>query len=77
MYIAGAALLQGLEGLQLGSDKREDCLLLVTEVNDGGVVGSQQVYQRKLQRVEVLHLVNLNPFILFVWYNCFLTSFRS
>ena len=61
VYMALATPFQGFEGFEFGTDEREDGLLLVAEVHDGGVVGGEEVHQRQLQRVEVLHLVNLYP----------------
>ena len=59
--VAGAAPFEGFEGLEFGADEGEDGLLLVAEVYDGGVGCGEEVDQRQLQRVEVLHLVYFNP----------------
>ena len=59
--VLAAAALEVLEGLQLGADEGEDGLLLVAEVDDGGVGCGEEVDQGELQRIEVLHLVHLDP----------------
>ena len=49
VYVVFAALFQRFEGLQFGADEGEYGLLLVAEVDDGGVRRREEVHQGKLQ----------------------------
>ena len=62
--VPGAALFQLFERTHACAHEREYGLLLIAEIHHRGcIVGSEIVDQPQLQRVEVLHLVNLYPVI--------------
>ena len=58
--------LEGVERGELSAHEREYGLLLIAKIDTAAFFGAQLGYYGKLQRVEVLHLVHLNPCIAFI-----------
>ena len=77
MDVALATLLEQSQRGELGTHKREDCLLLIAKIDDAALTGlrprfrprachskgshGKLVDDSKLQRIEILHLVDLYP----------------
>ena len=59
--VVAAALTEQAEGVGLGAHKGENGLLGIAEVDHGGIGGGEAVDDGQLKRVQVLHLVHLQP----------------
>ena len=64
-----AALFQHGEGVCLSTHKRKDGLLRITQIHHRRIIIRKQVDDGQLQRVQVLHLVYLQPFISAPWFH--------
>ena len=57
--VGTATVFELFEGVEFGSHEGEDGLLLVAQIDGGGVGGGEEVDNGHLEEVEVLHLVDL------------------
>ena len=67
--MSGASLLQECQLTKFRSEKGEDGLLFIAKIHDGEILGlvNKLIDDGRLQGIEVLHLVNLNPRIALVF----------
>ena len=63
MNMATATVFQLLDIFHFGSHERENGLLVISKIDHRGLLIGEQIDDAHLQRVEILHLVDLNPFV--------------
>ena len=61
--VAPTSLPQDVERVELGAHEREDGLLGIAEIDNGGIGSGDAVDDGQLEGVEVLHLVYLYPLL--------------
>ena len=63
MNMAPATVFQLLDNFHFGPHERENGLLVISQIDHCGLLIGEQIDDAHLQRVEILHLVDLNPFV--------------